>query len=769
MLKESGYASFNLPIDIYLKAGPRDDQKKFSLMYDLDITKTTVQKYPFLVVNPSNEFRTKLLEGGGIMLISDGKFDALVLNIFVAFNDDTFFSNEFGTQTYISGHSDERTYSQPDSTTAKIRPQSSSSSSGTISKKHKNKSDEIKPTSTFENLFGSPILNSKNSPDPKLSNSSSSSSKVPISSSGNKIPSQKSSKDRPAEKSGKEKRDKKDKSGNTPKESSKESASKKSTTDDSTKHERREEKRKEKSSTKDRERSKEKSSKRPPSPKPTSRSPKRSASPLRASSSNSNRHENAKYDEKSSSSTGKKSKKEKRDKSKERDRSSAGDKSSKESKHQMQQAKHKEEKSSTKSMEKINGSSKKEESESKDRDKSNKFRSFDAKPPSPLDVPIKNPASTESKKSHDKDERKHKHKKKDKNKDKDRKKSKSKEISDESPLSTSSNRKRSNAPTPTQQQPPQTNRIPNAKSNAIPATTIPPPSLNRLSDKSSSEFDDDDYTDRTSPKPDKVSSSNDTNQSMDHLIEPIPEIIVTPRSNQTDSPKKHTDKSSAASSGKKSKEPKSNQSSASKEEKKRKRKSKSEKQKTDDTGGSGKRKSQQQSPPECDDPPAKIYKRDDEKIPKIKDDNILENKLLPGRTPPVPPHMTASPSTQKRFHQSPDSSKHVNLKRAADNALSSQPKKVHLSPSTSSTSESSSDSHHPNAKPVESPSNEKQYIAQLRALQQKIMTLQNNDELQQVVEMIAETGRYEVTNRTFDFDLCALDRTTVQRLQDRLG
>lgn len=620
-------------------------------------------------------------------------------------------------------------------------------------KKHKIKTDEIKPTSTFENLFGSPILNSKNSPDPKLSNSSSN-KLVPIASSGSKIPSQKPAKERPPEKSGKEKREKKDKSGNTPKEPS--------TKKSDEKHERREEKRKEKSSTKDRERSKEKSSKRPPSPKPTSRSPKRSASPPRASSSNSNRHESAKYEEKTSSSSGKKSKKEKRDKSKERDRT-AGDKT-KESKHQMQQAKHKDEKLSSKPMEKINGSSKKDEIELKERDKSNKYRQFDTKPPSPVDMPTKIPATTDTKKSHDKDERKHKHKKKDKNKDKDRKKSKSKDISDSSPMSTTSNRKRSNALTPTQQ----ANRIPNAKANAMPNATIP--HTNQLSEKSSSEFDDDDFMDRTSPKPDKVSSSNDTNQSMDHLNDRIPEI-VTPRSNQTDSPsKKHADKSS----GKKSKEPKSNQSSASKEEKKRKRKNKSDKQKHDADGGGSLGKRKTQSPIGSDEPPNKFHKKtDDEKIPKIKDDNLLDtNKLLPGRTPPVP-HLIASPSTQKLlYHQSPDSSKQVNLKRSADTHLNNPSKLAHRPPATtSSSSPSSSDDESPKRKPttIESPPINEKYIAQLKALQQKIQNIQDNDELQQVVEMIVATGCYEVNNRTFDFDLCALDRSTVQRLQERLG
>lgn len=57
------------------------------------------------------------------------------------------------------------------------------------------------------------------------------------------------------------------------------------------------------------------------------------------------------------------------------------------------------------------------------------------------------------------------------------------------------------------------------------------------------------------------------------------------------------------------------------------------------------------------------------------------------------------------------------------------------------------------------------YVSQLKDLQHKIMTLQDNEELQRVVQVIAETGQYEITKKTFDFDLCALDRRTVQRLQ----
>jgi YEATS domain-containing protein 1/3 len=59
-----------------------------------------------------------------------------------------------------------------------------------------------------------------------------------------------------------------------------------------------------------------------------------------------------------------------------------------------------------------------------------------------------------------------------------------------------------------------------------------------------------------------------------------------------------------------------------------------------------------------------------------------------------------------------------------------------------------------------------EYVLQLKDLQRKIMTLEDNAELQRVVQVIAETGQYEITKKTFDFDLCALDRSTVKRLQD---
>jgi YEATS domain-containing protein 1/3 len=59
-----------------------------------------------------------------------------------------------------------------------------------------------------------------------------------------------------------------------------------------------------------------------------------------------------------------------------------------------------------------------------------------------------------------------------------------------------------------------------------------------------------------------------------------------------------------------------------------------------------------------------------------------------------------------------------------------------------------------------------EYMSELKDLKQKITTLKSNDDLQQVVRLIAATGCYEITKSSFDFDLVQLDRLTVQRLQE---
>uniref|UniRef100_A0A8D2DFF1 AF-9 ANC1 homology domain-containing protein n=1 Tax=Sciurus vulgaris TaxID=55149 RepID=A0A8D2DFF1_SCIVU len=41
-------------------------------------------------------------------------------------------------------------------------------------------------------------------------------------------------------------------------------------------------------------------------------------------------------------------------------------------------------------------------------------------------------------------------------------------------------------------------------------------------------------------------------------------------------------------------------------------------------------------------------------------------------------------------------------------------------------------------------------------------------QLSHIVNLIEETGHFHITNTTFDFDLCSLDKTTVRKLQNYL-
>lgn len=70
-LKESGWASFTPRIDIHFKS--RDDQKPFSVFYDLELLRPTTQKYFHIISSASSDFRHRLLENGALVLNSDGK------------------------------------------------------------------------------------------------------------------------------------------------------------------------------------------------------------------------------------------------------------------------------------------------------------------------------------------------------------------------------------------------------------------------------------------------------------------------------------------------------------------------------------------------------------------------------------------------------------------------------------------------------------------------------------------------------------------------
>ncbi|KAM5192291.1 protein ENL isoform 2-T2 [Mantella aurantiaca] len=62
----------------------------------------------------------------------------------------------------------------------------------------------------------------------------------------------------------------------------------------------------------------------------------------------------------------------------------------------------------------------------------------------------------------------------------------------------------------------------------------------------------------------------------------------------------------------------------------------------------------------------------------------------------------------------------------------------------------------------------KAYTDELVDLHRRLMALRERNILQQIVNLIEETGHFNVTNTTFDFDLFSLDETTVRKLQSYL-
>ncbi|XP_037679837.1 protein ENL isoform X1 [Choloepus didactylus] len=63
---------------------------------------------------------------------------------------------------------------------------------------------------------------------------------------------------------------------------------------------------------------------------------------------------------------------------------------------------------------------------------------------------------------------------------------------------------------------------------------------------------------------------------------------------------------------------------------------------------------------------------------------------------------------------------------------------------------------------------DKAYTDELVELHRRLMALRERNVLQQIVNLIEETGHFHVTNTTFDFDLFSLDESTVRKLQSCL-
>ncbi|XP_031441078.1 protein AF-9 isoform X2 [Clupea harengus] len=70
--------------------------------------------------------------------------------------------------------------------------------------------------------------------------------------------------------------------------------------------------------------------------------------------------------------------------------------------------------------------------------------------------------------------------------------------------------------------------------------------------------------------------------------------------------------------------------------------------------------------------------------------------------------------------------------------------------------------------PLLKTSNNQAYLDELVELHKRLMALRERHILQQIVNLIEETGHFHITNTTFDFDLCSLDKPTVRKLQSYL-
>ncbi|KAF5279929.1 hypothetical protein FQA39_LY18193 [Lamprigera yunnana] len=117
---------------------------------------------------------------------------------------------------------------------------------------------------------------------------------------------------------------------------------------------------------------------------------------------------------------------------------------------------------------------------------------------------------------------------------------------------------------------------------------------------------------------------------------------------------------------------------------------------------------------------------------------------------------------EKKFERNVEKKK----KRKLDSNSLEEPLEKIPKEESSNSKESDNEGSFVQEKQTENEENYEDYMNILRDLQHKILTLQDNAELQRVVQLIAETGRFEVSAQTFDFDLCLLERSTITQLQN---
>ncbi|CAH0687723.1 unnamed protein product [Spodoptera exigua] len=682
-IKESGYAGFIFPIEIYLKN--KDEPKKIKFSYDFTLQQSGSLKDRYIFQNPNEEFRKKLLKGGGIPI-----------------SNNAFYTNPDQESRSRDSFTEEKQQlvSKPKLT--------SDSNKKHKSKEHKEEMPHKTSNNSFENLFGPPIQKPpKVSPDPK-----------------------KIEKIAPPMKS-----DKKDKE--------------RSSSDKKQKHEHKEMKsdkvklkeekdkgrqEKIKNHNKEGDKPKDKSNKRPiertASPdvaKKRCLSPiRRVPSPPRSSSASSikddykpAKHNIDMLDQKKpkledKSLDGKiekesKEKKKKEKKSHDRDKERKDKKEHKKESHKLKESPKEPPKEIPKEVPKLREVPKEKET-IKD---SPTIKDKPIKPEKPLNKfslenLIKTPDDDrpENHKSKEKSdpERKHKHKKKDKRRDESREKHK--ESNKEKKHKHDKNREmppekmeaieRRETPIPKERPLPEpaspisidTASQCSSKSGLAKSSHIGNEDVNSShSDSESSVIADEEDSkvkiEMLSPEPIKHDPSPEPEPELDPEpeLEPEPEPVVEPPPPHKEKKQKHKDKS------------------AKREEKRRKRKA------------------------------AEAEER--ENLESIEHRKIIKTETAPPFNDTERGESSGSTSAETKVQDNGVSS-----------SLGEDAEPGELSPD---------------------------YMVQLRDLQQRIMKIKNNDDLERVVNLIAETGRYEVTTQTFDFDLCLLDRSTVQQLIQIVG
>ncbi|XP_046400558.1 protein ENL isoform X1 [Ischnura elegans] len=665
-LKESGYAGFNLPIDVYFKN--KDEPKKVRYYYDLHLQNSgppisNIKREKYTFSNPSEDFRRKLIRGGGVGVLGSEAGGNSVST------EKT--SAEEGTPSVqpTVKHSTPTLAGKPKLTSDPSKK----------AKIKEGKSDEPKSSNqSFADLFGPPIKTAKVSPDPKKP----SQSKVsPVSKNSkpvdkpDKINSDKqytSSKPKHIP----QKEIKKDKDGSS-----------------------RDDKGERKDKSKERDRSKEKSSSKHQSPPPklSKEEPKKSSS---------SEHKEKVESKSSEVKVEKERKKEKKAKDE-----------------KIKKEKHKDpEKFPSERPEKIEKHAK--ESKEKDVKKSPKHSSKE----------VEKVREKEKHKDTDKEKLKHRHKKREKEKykkkEESREREKTKKVEEKENSSAGGDhhvekrkRSESHSPSPSPEAspilPPSPEKEPERPAPVVkdkpskhPLSTLFAELEDHMSDSSTSPLSGDEdvielpklksktFSPRETkpePPPKEVPRVEEKQETVrPDPVEP-PEMVVEEVKVSKHKQSSHRDKSSSGGSSSKSK---SKEKSLKKKEREQVESVVEESKEVEKKKKKRSKRSREEAVPETT--PVKETKEDDDEVPKMKIEKLNDIALKP------PPDIAV----------------------------------------------------------VHKPKFSKEYLSELLDLQKKIMTIKDDGELQRVVQVLAQSGKYEMNSKSFDVDLCALDKSTVKKLQE---